>query len=1362
MRSRVVAISCVLAAALAAAPPAWAAFPYGGGGTPAAPSYHTNPGQVPSDLGDNDWKYAATPEDDNPPVNSQQSELCGVRGASLVDEHTAWSGTGCAPAGVKTAWTITTGRPDVTIAVLDSGIKWNDAGAMDDLRMKVRLNRGELPTPNHGGAALVSGVRCGGYASADDANGDGLFNLLDFACDERIHLTDARRAGPANTLVPQDLLIAFSDGDDDDGNGFADDIAGWDFLDDDNDAFDDVQYGHGTGEARDSTAEASNGGDAGSCPNCVVVPLRVGDSFVADVNRFAQATLYAVDNGALVIQEALGTLNYSKLARDAVDYAYDHGVTVMASAADEAAQHHNWPSSLPHVIVVNSVRNPDEVTPLPNSYLRFNGCTNFSSKISLAIPSTSCSSNAVGLAAGMAGLVYSAALNAHEASPSRLPANGSCHRIDGSACMITPNEVGQLMAAGEVGSTPQADDVNFASGNGSSEPVCGGQTPAPPLCTDPNNPALRALVDAAHPVLPGLVATRAYPARKGHDQFYGYGRVNMWNAVHAVDAGDIPPEVSIESPDWYAQVDPGQAGLDLRGRVAARGAAFTCRVLVAPGSYPNDDKAPAGDFVAVPSPGVCDGSSHTAAIDGTLARVSVATLKSLFPATVSDFGGPESDPANPQTSNGRPNIDKYGFTVKVVATAAAGTARTGEDRRNLYLHRDTDLLPGFPKRLAGDAEASPLLVDLDGDNRNELVLAGSDGLVHAWRPNGSELPGWPARGDALPLHAGGRAFSSGAVDAPPGGAFLASPAAADLNGDGVPEVLAADFEGKVYAWNADGSRRWTREANPAYSGKPLAPFVNVRQGQVNRTQHGFLGSPVVADLDGDRRPEVVAAAMDRHVYAWHGDDATTVPGFPMLVVDRSKVASIDPDTHAVKFKDGVGAEFNQGAIVDTPAVGDITGDDKPEIVVGTNEEYAEDPNAGNFALAQLGPVAEAAGLKGNNSRLFALKSTGEPGGPVHDNGEAYVSGWPFAVARLLPELLPVVGEGITGSPVIGPASMDCGGNGGAGPKVGVIPDAGLGYVLNKDTTSCAGSTAGKPNAMRTENTVGTDHPAIPAVGHPVFADFAGGTSFLAPAAGLLRALDLAASEYQTGGEDYVAAWNPASGDFRPNFPVRMNDLQFLTGPSVADIDPGSPGEEMVAGSAYLDLQAYTGRGTPVAGFPKLTADWMVANPLIGSFGSLDKKVVVAANRDGRVFAYRTGADACAAGSWPRFHHDNANSGAYDRDAVAPGTPYGDAVEGATVKFKAPGDDLLCGTLAAGEKGARYEAVQSAAPITAANFAAAEKIDAPATGAPPGTTQALALPANPKRYVAIRAVDEQGNAGRPLVVRAPKPKGGHGA
>src|SRR3712207_798043 len=108
----------------------------------------------------------------------------------------------------------------------------------------------------------------------------------------------------------------------------------------------------------------------------------VGTSFIADVNRFAQAVIYSVDNDVLVVQEALGTLNKSRLGRQAVKYAWDHGVTTIASAADEAAQHNNWPSSYPHVILVNSVTHFDGQP----SYLQFNGCTNFNAKIDLAIP----------------------------------------------------------------------------------------------------------------------------------------------------------------------------------------------------------------------------------------------------------------------------------------------------------------------------------------------------------------------------------------------------------------------------------------------------------------------------------------------------------------------------------------------------------------------------------------------------------------------------------------------------------------------------------------------------------------------------------------------------------------------------------------------------------------------------------------------------------------------------------------------------------------------------------------------------------------------------------------------------------------
>ncbi len=68
-----------------------------------------------------------------------------------------------------------------------------------------------------------------------------------------------------------------------------------------------------------------------------------------------------------------------------------------------------------------------------------------------------------------------------------------------------------------------------------------------------------------------------------------------------------------------------------------------------------------------------------------------------------------------------PNTAPYGFIVKVVASVAGPPAVTGEDRRALYLHRDQDMLDGFPRKLGSDGESSPALVDLDGDNRNELV-----------------------------------------------------------------------------------------------------------------------------------------------------------------------------------------------------------------------------------------------------------------------------------------------------------------------------------------------------------------------------------------------------------------------------------------------------------------------------------------------------------------------------------------------------------------------------------------------------------------------------------------------------------------
>jgi hypothetical protein len=1363
-------VGAVAVALLAAAAQADFPYPDAGGASHDWTKLHVPSGTLPNDLDSDDWRFFASPLPNNTPVNNDPRELNGRRGGWVADPN----------AGESTAWSITTGRPDVVIAELDSGVKWNDPGLVVDERFKIALNAGELPTPNHSGPDLVGGIDCSNYASRNDANGDGVFNLRDFACDSRLTKDPPNGVGPDDTLDPEDLLIAFSNGNDADGNGYVDDIAGWDFLDDDNDPFDDVQYGHGTGEIRGSTAEANNGSDVGFCPNCMSIPLRVGNSFIADDNRFAMATLFGVDHGASIIQEALGTLNDSHLAQDAIDYAFRHGVVVIASAADEAAQHHNYPSSHEKPIVVNSVTAWDgDVPEIPRSYVAFNGCTNFSSKVTLAIPSTSCSSNATEVGAGMAGLVYSAALNAIQQG--KLQPNARCQRADGSPCPVTADEVRQLLASGTVAGQTLPDDVNYLAGN-PLEPSC---SPTPtPGCTDPNL-ALQQQVNANRPIV-SPPNSRSYPARKGPDQFFGWGRANAWRSASEVAAGHVPPEVQITAPEWFDQVSPATATFDVKAQVWSRGAQYTCTVYAAPGSYPNNADAPTGDFVKVGGAGdACNGTkSRSGPLAGTVARVSVAQLKARFPsdATANGFRGTEPGSGAGQTSNGRPNSEPYGFTIKVVARRTAGFTATGEDRRNLYLHRDKDMLAGFPKQLPGDGESSPVFADLNGDNRNEMLFGTSDGFVHAMRPNGSELPGWPTRTDRLPEHPGSRAYKSGEVSPDSShGAVLASVAVGDLNRDGEPEVVTADMEGKVYAWNASGKVVWKRAANPAWSGKPLQPFVNERLGHRDRTLPSFFASPVLADLDQSDggRLEVIEAGADRHLYVWN-DDGSQAKGFPLLVVDPSKVGTVDPQSQQVRWnpqtdppENGGDDNPDRGGIIDTPAVANISGDARPEIVVGTNEQYhvgignegprnAGGPNAAS--LQAIGPVLEAAGLTPGNSRIYAIRPTGDADG-VPKTGDWVAAGkWPFKVALLETELLPVVGEGITGAPVIAPAS--CLSKSGGPNKIGVIPNNGFAYVLNPDGKSCVD---GNNGTMDTDKGSGADRPQLAAVGHPAFVNLGGSIQFAAPVAGLLRALDLLANEYQNGGQDFISVWDPGTGQYRPGFPAHENDLQFLTGPSAADVD-GNTGDELLEGSSYLDLEAFGANGQPASGWPKLTSDWMVANPLIGTWGTLDtsasaRRAVVALTRKGTILAYRTPARPCQPnaghplGSWPRFHHDPANSGDYSRDAVAPGVPMGAKFAAGKLTFKAPGDDLLCG------RAARYQLVESNRKLGPGSFA--QGIPIPLTAKPkdPGAAETVALGGRLQRYLMLRAVDDQGNLSRMVRVATGagggKPGGGGG-
>jgi hypothetical protein len=715
----------------------------------------------------------------------------------------------------------------------------------------------------------------------------------------------------------------------------------------------------------------------------------------------------------------------------------------------------------------------------------------------------------------------------------------------------------------------------------------------------------------------------------------------------------------------------------------------------------------------------------------------------------------------------------YAFTVRVVVSVAASgasPAMTGEDRRQFFLHRDRDMLPGWPRELRTDGASSPLLVDLDGDNRNELVVATSDGWIYALHRNGSEVKGWPVHTRRLPLHTGEAAYRTLGL-----GHYcdvLGALGGGDLFHDGQIDVVADDNCGNVYAWSPRGKLVFEQHSNRDYSGAPLQPFHTVRQDPRDRTEIGFLASPVLAHLGGNPngRLDIVVAGEDRHLYAWQPSptrlSGSALAGFPVLMVDPDKITAVDPVTNHLRFsttraQPKPGIDEDQGKIIDTPAVATLGGSrSKPSIIVGSNEEYAvntgdEGPiNAGDFTSASLGLLGQTGALAFANGRVYVVRSTGGrmvcSGGRCHST--AFASGWPKKIGIIDRGLLPDVGEGINGSPVVAPLSCP---DGGHGMKIGLAPDAGPAYIFNPSGSSCYGTDqSGRDNSLETDFSAGNgqyDHPAFAAVGYPAFGTLNGrGIDFFTPQAGLIRALDVVVNDYQ-GGQDFIGGWNPATGQQLAGFPAEVNDLQFLTGPAIGQITV-SPGQQVIGGTASLELAAFGMNGLPASSaWPKLTGDWTVATPTLGSFGTLDtsssaRKDVVSITRTGTLAVYSTPAGACTPSSSPRFHHDDWNSGSYTTDAVPPGKPFAVRIRGGVLSFTAPGNNLLCGTAS------RYQLVTSGSPITPQNFSSAKRLLGVFTPKTSGTRQSFRVPAGAERYGAIRAVDPAGNVGLPAVVR----------
>ncbi len=156
---------------------------------------------------------------------------------------------------------------------------------------------------------------------------------------------------------------------DDDGNGYIDDMHGWDFTDapnlqaegdfieGDNEPID--ESGHGTHVAGIAGAMPNNGiGIAGVAWNCPLMAVRAGLSLGGSSrlqdDDSAAAIVYAADNGASIINMSWGSAQHSFVIQDAIDYAHAHGVVLIGAAGNSQESESIFPAGYRKVISVAS------------------------------------------------------------------------------------------------------------------------------------------------------------------------------------------------------------------------------------------------------------------------------------------------------------------------------------------------------------------------------------------------------------------------------------------------------------------------------------------------------------------------------------------------------------------------------------------------------------------------------------------------------------------------------------------------------------------------------------------------------------------------------------------------------------------------------------------------------------------------------------------------------------------------------------------------------------------------------------------------------------------------------------------------
>ena len=1078
----------------------------------------------------------------------------------------------------------TTGDPSVVIGYVEAGINWHSDLARD-LANKVYLNAGELPPPTTPDNDPALSAR--DYADTPDYNGNGYVD-------------------------PEDIIKRFSNGRDDDHNGYVDDISGWDFYDNQNDpATTDSAYEHSDTQMSRAAAEADNGiQGAGLCPRCRLLPIRAGAEAIDRGPELAQAWLFATDSHAQVVVSETAELGYTTFARRAAEYAYRHGTVIAESSNDFNSTDHQGGMFHPHVLPGNGLV-PDRegmqsLTRLTTTYRQRSSVSSWGTHSVFSVPAAGGTTSA------------------------------SDPEVAGSVALITSAGRGLNPPL----SAPEAVQVIRAT------------------ASDIDDPSL------------------AWPSKPGWDLQYGYGRPNLPKAAAAVRQGDIPPVAAIERPNWFSLYDPtrSKAKIPVSGWVKApRTPHFRWQLQLAAAAEPGD-----GDFRQIGS------GTGTRRFSGRLGRIDLRSIPKSFWQRAYALS---------QTKTAE-TTERYTVTLRLRVTDASG--RVGEDRRTIAVQHDPTAVKHFPKRIGsgGGIESQPALADLQGRGRLAIVFGTSDGVVHALDSRtGRELKGWPVRTRAIRPTRRHRGVPAGHEP------VVANVDVADLNGDGRPEVIAAGELGRLYVWEANGKRR---------RGFPRALATGIVTPPIPRPAwpyrrypaHGAVASPVIGDLNGDGRMEIVQAAWDGRLYAFE-PNGKQLPGWPV----RPKL----PDD----YNPGGGqVVVNDEKLDGTPTLADLDGDKKIEVVERSQQT---DITPGDISFAPHGHV-------------YAYKANGKP-----------VPGWPVTLQGLA-EAYGTAQEFITegaGSPVA--ADVDGDGK----DEIAVNTELSHGFLLNGDgsvrttygevpAATVAAVSAGLDPQAALSNNLPNDAP-VNFTTSGAFGRFGGGLSFAQPGSGAVSiASTIEFPGLGKGINNYERAFDAASGAPRNGFPAKLQGLDFLGAPLFTDVT-GDGNAEIVDGGDSSALHAYLEGGGQAPGFPKFTSGWMPFSPAAGDLNGDGTTELVIGTREGYIMAWHTPGKAGANDQWWRWHHDERSSGRYGTDVRPPGAVRRARVKRGRLTFLAPGDDWYAGGAA------RYRIRIRGGRV--------RKLPRPLAA---GRRQTIRLPRGARR-ITITAVDDAGNVGPPVTL-----------